>query len=121
MRNLLFCLLVVTAMTSCSSEEPKLGAHSHPAPPSQSARITEIKWHNGTYTIGELLTADEIGKEIGNVESVEITCPPGAKCGSATPIHKGDKLYDIKGVDTQKAIAGKGIGGIYYKLIKRQR
>lgn len=99
-------ILASVVMTGCSHAE----ASSNPLYPAA------VAWNYIVYGLSvDTVSAEEIGKEIGQVQRYITEFPK--KNGDCNIAPVGSKLYSIKGISVDNAIAV-NIGGKFYKACR---
>ncbi|MEG0775362.1 hypothetical protein [Clostridium sp.] len=102
--SLLLCLLLILGLAGCENQKVGPGAPS------------AIAWNNLIYSpSGTEVSQSEFGKQLGEIKQIKKPMP--MQNGDSNYMPVGSKITEIKGIDTNEAIAIEKEGKIY-KFIK---
>ncbi|WP_223068303.1 NisI/SpaI family lantibiotic immunity lipoprotein [Paenibacillus caui] len=105
MRLLLIMLLTIFVLAGCSAQRPEGGSYP-----------STVVLNNIQYGLSvEKVTQDKIGNQLGVVKRIVQPMPKENEESNEAPV--GSKLYEIKGIEPNEAIAVE-INGEYRKAYK---
>lgn len=113
---MVICVIIVSACSSNTTDNSNNNDNTITKENQQSFPYPLVKWNNHIYKITNE-SIDEIDKEIGEIEYQSLNEEEDTPDNYSNYYSKGTKLFSIKGVDTNDAIAVQLGEGNYIKVV----